>query len=197
MTAADHARDGEHDERGPRASDADSRDAERDETRTERLDRNWGDILQEVRVSLTGTQLIGGFLLAVAFQQRFTEMDAAQLALYLVLVALSGLATVLGLGVVAVHRAYFGKRVKDHVVRIGNRYLVAHLVVVALLVLGVTTLLFDWTLGRVAGAVALVAGAIGLALFWLVLPRLGMRRGEAGGRHGEVLAQADEVGRRA
>ncbi len=175
MTAADHARDGEHDGRGPGASDAHSRDAERDETRTERLDRNWGDILQEVRVSLTGTQLIGGFLLAVAFQQRFTEMDAVQLALYLVLVTLSGLATVLGLGVVAVHRAWFGKQVKDHVVRIGNRYLVAHLVVVALLVLGVTTLIFDWTVGRTAGVAALVVGALGLIAFWLVLPRLGMR----------------------
>ena len=92
----------------------------RDETPNERSDRHWNDILQELRVALTGTQLIGGFLLAVAFQQRFTELDAYQLTLYLTLVALAGLATVVGLAPVTLHRTLFGRRVKGRVVRIGG-----------------------------------------------------------------------------
>jgi Family of unknown function (DUF6328) len=144
----------------------------RDETPNERSDRNWSDILQELRVALTGTQLIGGFLLAVAFQSRFEELDSYQLALYLTLVALAGLATVVGLAPVTLHRTLFRHQVKERVVRTGNRLLVAHLVVVALLVVGVTGLIFDFAVSRAAGVTALVVGAIVVVLLWIVLPRL-------------------------
>jgi hypothetical protein len=144
----------------------------RDETPNERSDRNWNDILQELRVALTGTQLIGGFLLAVAFQPRFEDLDAYQLTLYLILVGLAGLATVIGLAPVTLHRTLFRRQVKERVVRTGNRLLIAHLVVVALLVVGVTSLIFDWALSRTAGIIALVIGAVVLVVFWIVLPRL-------------------------
>jgi Family of unknown function (DUF6328) len=144
----------------------------RDETPNERSDRNWNDILQELRVALTGTQLIGGFLLAVAFQPRFEDLDAYQLTLYLILVGLAGLATVIGLAPVTLHRTLFRRQVKERVVRTGNRLLIAHLVVVALLVVGVTSLIFDWALSRTAGIIALVVGAVVLVVFWIVLPRL-------------------------
>ena len=151
--------------------DADPSDG-RDETPNERSDRNWSDILQELRVALTGTQLIGGFLLAVAFQPRFVELDGYQLTLYLVLVSLAGLATVIGLAPVTLHRTLFRHQVKERVVRTGNRLLIAHLVVVALLVIGVTSLIFDFAVSRAAGAIALVVGAIVLVLLWIVLPRM-------------------------
>jgi hypothetical protein len=143
----------------------------RDETPTERSDRNWNDILQELRVALTGTQLIGGFLLAVAFQSRFEELDSYQLVLYLTLVTLAGLATVVGLAPVTLHRTLFQHQVKERIVRTGNRLLIAHLVVVALLVIGVTGLVFDFTVSRAAGVTALVVGAIVVVLLWIVLPR--------------------------
>ena len=151
--------------------DADPADG-RDETPNERSDRNWNDILQELRVALTGTQLIGGFLLAVAFQPRFDELDGYQLALYLTLVALAGLATVIGLAPVTLHRTLFRHQVKERVVRTGNRLLIAHLVVVALLVIGVTSLIFDFAVSRAAGVIAFVVGAIVLVLLWIVLPRM-------------------------
>ncbi|WP_291053049.1 DUF6328 family protein, partial [Herbiconiux sp.] len=42
----------------------------RDETENERLDRNWNELLQELRVIQTGTQILTGFLLAAVFQSR-------------------------------------------------------------------------------------------------------------------------------
>ena len=144
----------------------------RDETPNERSDRNWNDILQELRVALNGTQLIGGFLLAVAFQPRFDELDTYQLTLYLVLVSLAGLATVVGLAPVTLHRTLFRRQVKERVVRIGNRLLIGHLVVVALLVIGVSSLIFDWALSRTAGIIAMVVGVIVLLALWVALPRL-------------------------
>jgi len=146
----------------------------RDETPNERSDRNWNDILQELRVALNGTQLIGGFLLAVAFQPRFEELDGYQLTLYLILVTLAGLATVVGLAPVTLHRTLFRRRVKDRIVRTGNRLLIAHLIVVALLVIGVTGLIFDWSVSRAAGIIALVVGVIVLVALWVVLPRFDM-----------------------
>jgi hypothetical protein len=50
------------------------RDA-RSETETERLDRNWASLLQELRVAQTGVQLLTGFLLTLPFQQRFELLD--------------------------------------------------------------------------------------------------------------------------
>jgi len=38
----------------------------RSETPNQRLDRNWEELLQELRVAQTGTQLIAGFLLSSA-----------------------------------------------------------------------------------------------------------------------------------
>ena len=47
----------------------------RDETPTERPDRNRNDLLQELRVIQTGVQLLTGVLLTEPFQQRLTHID--------------------------------------------------------------------------------------------------------------------------
>ncbi|GAA1060471.1 DUF6328 family protein [Agromyces bracchium] len=146
---------------------------ERHETEAERYDRKFNDILQELRVVMTGTQLITGFLLAVAFQPKFAELDAQEVVLYLVLVILATTATMLGLAPVILHRQLSGKKQKDRVVRIANSLLLILLVVVSLVAAGVAMLIFDVTVNRQAGY---VAGAIALLLllaFWIVVPRIG------------------------
>ena len=47
--------------------DRDDRRDGRDETPYERADRNWNEMLQELRVLQTGAQILAGFLLALAF----------------------------------------------------------------------------------------------------------------------------------
>ena len=42
---------------------------------TERADRKWDDMLQELRVMQTGAQLTAGFLLTLPFQQKFADLD--------------------------------------------------------------------------------------------------------------------------
>ena len=70
-------------------SDAEWDRDQRNETPTERLDRNWTDLLQELRVVQTGVQLLTGFLLTLPFQQRFAELTTFGRVLYLVTVAAS------------------------------------------------------------------------------------------------------------
>lgn len=144
----------------------------RDETRIERADRNWDDILQELRVTLTGTQVITGFLLALAFQQRFTELSVAQVDLYLVLVGLAALSTALGIAPVILHRTFFRHPAKDHVVILGNRLLLAELIVVGLLAIGVTGFIFDVVIGGSAGIVAAAISTVVVLLLWVALPQI-------------------------
>ncbi|WP_053351293.1 DUF6328 family protein [Leucobacter musarum] len=146
------------------------------ETENQRADRNWNEILQELRVAQTGTQILGGFLLAVAFQPRFHDLDSFQLMWYLALVGLAGVAAVLGLAPVSLHRTYFGRGRKPEIVRLGGRLLIADLVVLALLAAGVTGLVFDFAVGRVAGIVALALGVLIVIALWSVLPRWVLRR---------------------
>src|SRR5690348_256999 len=94
---------------------------ERDETETERLDRKWNDLLQELRVMQTGAQLTAGFLLTLPFQTGFAKLDTFQRDLYLVLVLLAALTTTLILSAVAVHRGLSGEHVKERVVKTAHR----------------------------------------------------------------------------
>ena len=155
-------------------ADADPRDS-RDETDDERYDRNWNDLLQELRVTQTGTQILTGFLLALAFQQRFADLEDSQLSLYLVLVGLAGLCTVLGLAPVVLHRTFFNKRMKEHVVTMGNRLVLAEVVVVGLLAVGVTSFIFDFVVGHPAGIAAGVVSTVVVLLLWVLLPQLRRR----------------------
>lgn len=138
----------------------------RDESPDERADRNFSDILQELRVVLTGTQLISGFLLAVAFQSGFRELDADQVQHYLVLVAISALATLLGMTPVLVHRLHFQRRVKQQIVRLANVLLIATLAVVSILVIGVTSFIFEVVVSAAAGLWAAAGCAVVVALLW-------------------------------
>jgi len=153
----------------------------RDETESERLDRNWHEILQETRVVQTGTQILTGFLLAIVFQQRFSELNGYQLAVYLVLVCAAACATVLALTPVSMHRALFRRRAKKRLVETGSRLLVATLSLVLFTLSGTALLIFDIVAGHPAGFVAGgVVLTVGLTA-WFVLPglqRIRMRRTE-------------------
>ena len=139
--------------------DVDAHDG-RHETESERSDRNWSEILQELRVTQTGSQILSGFLLTVAFQERFAHLDTYQYSVYGVLVGLAALSTLLGLATVSLHRAQFHHHRKTAVVRWGSRLLAITITVVGILSAGVVLLIFDVVFGRgqgvIAGAVAVV-----------------------------------------
>lgn len=105
----------------------------RDETRNEQWDRQWDDLLQELRVMQTGTQIIAGFLLTLPFQPRFTELDQVATTLYIGNVLLAALATCLMLVPVAMHRELFGRQVKDRLVASGHTIVRIVLWLIALL----------------------------------------------------------------
>jgi hypothetical protein len=148
----------------------------RDETEAQRLDRNWNEMLQELRVTQTGTQILTGFLLTIPFQQRFAELDDTQRTIYLVLVAFAALATILALAPVSLHRALFRQGAKPEIVRWTNRLLMGTLACVALTLIGTSVLIFDVVVGLQAGIVAGVVTSVLTVLAWLALPSMTGRR---------------------
>ncbi len=151
----------------------------RNETPEERADRNWEELMQELRVMQTGTQILTGFLLAVAFQPRFADLDGFQRTLYVVLVLLAALATVLALTPVGLHRFLFAQRMKPELVRMADRILKANLGVIGLLTVGVTMLILDVAVSRTAAVAVAVAGVLLVAAMWIVLPAVVRRKRRA------------------
>ena len=142
------------------------------------MDRNWNEMLQELRVTQTGTQILTGFLLAIAFQSRFTELDQFQQTVYLTLVSAAVLTTALGLAPVNLHRVLFREHRKQLIVSVAHVLLRLTLLGVGAVLTGTVLLIFDLVLDRRSAVVA--ASVTGVVLTMIaVLPHI-LRRSRAG-----------------
>ncbi|GGN51878.1 membrane protein [Streptomyces albiflavescens] len=160
----------------------------RDETPLERADRNFSELLQELRVVQTGVQILFAFLLTLAFTPRFPSLDTVQRAVYVTTLLLSMLAAALFTAPAALHRALFQHNVKRVIVRVSSRLAHIGLYVLMLAFTGSVLLVVDVALGRGAG-IAAGAGTLVVCLgLWGLLPRLVQR----GVSPSEVRAEAPD-----
>jgi thiosulfate reductase cytochrome b subunit len=147
----------------------------RRETEDERLTRNLNELLQELRVTQTGVQILTGFLLTLPFSQRFDTLDGTQRNAYLAILAGSVVATGLIIAPVAFHRMLFRKGQRQWLVTAANRAARAGLLSLALTTSGVVWLVFDLvtdrTLADVAGGISLLFFALLWAVYPVVSPR--------------------------
>jgi len=155
------------------------RAARDDETPEQTLDRNWSELLQELRVVQTGVQLLTGFLLTLPFQQRFTTLDHVDTRLYLGSVAAAALATLLLVSPVPLHRILFRQHERAAMVTTAHWCALLGTLFLGVAVVGVTTLVFDVVAGRSAAVVvsAVVSGLV--VALWLLAPvvlRIAVRR---------------------
>jgi hypothetical protein len=142
----------------------------RDETEAERLDRNYGELLQEMRVVQTGVQILFAFLLTLAFTDRFTDISPVQRATYVVTLMAATAATAFLIGPVAFHRIVFRHSQKDDLVRTAHRMALAGLGCLLVAMVGAVLLILDVTLGQPAAAYFAVAVAAFFLLWWVVFP---------------------------
>ncbi|NNU27218.1 DUF6328 family protein [Isoptericola sediminis] len=148
----------------------------RPETAEQRSDRNWNELLQELRVLQTGVQILTGFLLILPFQARFADLDPFQHTVYLVDVLVCLVTSGLFIAPVAVHRGLFRRRLKLAVVSLGDRMTRFGLVLLAVALSATALLVFDVVVSRAVGLV--VGGAVAALLLglWGVLPVVVRRR---------------------
>lgn len=148
---------------------------ERGETEAQRIDRNWIELLQELRIVQTGGQVLTGFLLVVPFQDRFADISGGARALYLVILALTLASTVILLAPVMIHRAVFRSHRKDRVLRLSAALARAGLTILSVAMVGLVGLIFTLVAGPGWGGLAAVVMAALVAVMLFALP-LSVRR---------------------
>ena len=144
--------------------------ADRDETEAERADRNMQELLQELRVAVTGVQVLFAFLLAVPFAQGFQNVTAFQEKTYFVTLLLSASATAFLIAPSPYHRLNFAKRDKRHIVEMASRWAIIGIALLALAMVGAVMLITDYLFGDATVAIATGATFVMFLLLWFVLP---------------------------
>ncbi|MGW7068915.1 DUF6328 family protein [Streptomyces sp. NPDC054855] len=144
----------------------------RNETRFERADRNFAEILQELRVTQAGVQILFAFLLTLAFTERFPSLDTVQRSTYVATLLLAVLAAALFTAPAAVHRSLFGQHSKPLIVRVSSRLAGIGLAVLVFAVSGAVLLVVDVAVGRTGGIIASAATFVVCAGLWGLLPLL-------------------------
>lgn len=134
------------------------------------LNRNWNELLQELRVTQTGVQILTGFLLTVPFSARFGDLSSDQKVIYAVVLSGAVITTALVVAPVAIHRALFRRRRRLLIVETGDRLARVGLAFLAATVAGVLFLCLDLTLGRTVAFVGLVVTALILGGLWFIAP---------------------------
>ena len=126
----------------------------RGQTAEEVLDRNLAELLQEMRVAITGVQILFAFLLTLPFSARFEELGVFGTTVYAVTLLSTASATLVLIAPVSFHRTLFRQRRKEQLVAFADGSL---LVGLALLLLGIAAavlLVLDVVLGRWPAVVA-------------------------------------------
>lgn len=131
----------------------------------QRLDRQWNELLQEMRVMQTGVQVLTGFLLTIPFQQRFEKLTEVERWLYIAAVGLAVLATLFLIAPVAMHRVLFRRGERDRLLPRGHRCALIGLGLLAAAVAAAMTLIVDVVFNETAGW---LIGGVALVLFGLI-----------------------------
>ena len=140
------------------------------ETEAERADRNFGELLQELRVAQTGVQILFAFLLTMPLQARFQTFDHWERSVFIAALLFAAGATVCLIAPVAYHRALFARRLKHQVVLVASRFAVVGLGFLGLAITSAVDLVLDLVLGRAQALLVASGLALMLLLSWVVLP---------------------------
>lgn len=145
----------------------------------ERLDRNYVELLQELRVLQAGTQILFAFLLSLAFQSQFVGISEFERVVYVVTLVCGGLSTACFIAPAAFHRVVFRRGMKGDLLVATTRYVVLGMCFLFLAMTGAILLVLDFLIGLELAAVISAVLAICFLSMWVVAPMLA--RTEDGG----------------
>jgi hypothetical protein len=148
----------------------------RDEDPAKRWDRNYSELLQELRVAQTGVQILFAFLLTIPFSARFVEATGPfDHFVYVFTVVTTALAMALLVAPATHHRQMFRQGRKPELVVTSSRLAKVGLAVMLVSVMGAVYLVLDVVAG-LGWAAAIVGFLAALYVFlWYVVPRLNLK----------------------
>ena len=136
----------------------------------ERRNRQLDQLLQETRVIMPGVQVLFAFLLAVVFQQRFSQTTTFQRDVFLATILGATASTVCFIAPAAWHRVLFQQKDKRHIIKVANRFVISGLVLLALSMTFALVLVCDVVF---SGTTAVVVPALAFSTFgwfWFLAP---------------------------
>jgi predicted neutral ceramidase superfamily lipid hydrolase len=149
----------------------------REESKPQRLDRELGELLQELRVLLPGVQVLFAFLLTVPFTSRFETATQSEKALFLAALVCAALASVLLIAPSAFHRILFRERDKEWMIFASNGFVITGTAFLAIAMTCALFLVSEVIYGSTLAAA--VASGLGLTFLvvWYVVPLARRTRG--------------------
>jgi predicted membrane channel-forming protein YqfA (hemolysin III family) len=142
---------------------------DRDESNSERLDREHEQLFHELRSILPGAEVLFAFLLTIAFTERFRTLTDLQRNVYYTIFLLSATSLALLLAPTAFHRVRFRQSDKNAMLKLANREMIAAMALMSFSTTGVvfliTDLLFSSAVATIVGATLIVVMS---CLWWLV-----------------------------
>ncbi|MFI6266315.1 DUF6328 family protein [Micromonospora sp. NPDC051006] len=140
------------------------------ETEKQRWQRNFADLLQELRVAQTGVQILFAFLLTLPFSNGFTRTTEFQRDVYVVSLLAAAAATALIISPVAFHRALFRQGRKPELVRFAHRMATGGLAFMLIAMVSAVLLITDFVLDRPIAFVLSAVTGVWFLVFWVLLP---------------------------
>jgi hypothetical protein len=128
------------------------------------------ELLQEVRVAQTGTQILFAFLLGVPFTQRFGEVTSFQQTVYFGTLLAAAVASAFLIAPSAYHRILFRQKEKQFVIEAANVLIIVGLAFVALAMSGVILLITDLLYNETTTAIATAVIVLVFVVLWYVVP---------------------------
>ncbi len=164
----------------------------RSETGLERLDRNLQELTGELRVIVTGVQVLFAFLLIVPFDSGFAHVGSFERTVYFATLIFTALAGACVIAPSAEHRFLFRHDDKGYIVRVANRVVIAGLAFLAIAMCGCLLLVATKLFGALEGGVTVLCGALPFVLLWFVMPLWRRRRLDRDGVSPRPLAQVKD-----
>ncbi|MFI5895477.1 DUF6328 family protein [Actinoplanes sp. NPDC051513] len=140
------------------------------ETEKHRWDRNFGDLLQELRVAQAGVQILFAFLLTLPFSAGFPDASPFQRNVYVVALLSAAAAAAMLISPVAFHRALFRQGRKPELVRYAHRMVSGGLAFLLVSMVSSIFLIVDYLLSRPVAIVLGIMAALWFLVFWAGIP---------------------------
>lgn len=140
------------------------------ETQKHRWDRNFADLLQELRVAQTGVQILFAFLLTLPFSNGFGHISSFQKDVYVVALLAAAFAAAMIIAPVAFHRALFRQGRKPELVRYAHKMTTGGLVFTLVSMISCILLITDYLLNIVVATILTAATTVWFVIFWAAIP---------------------------
>ncbi len=135
------------------------------EDQHERLNREFTELLQEVRTAILGLQVLFVFLLRAPFSQNFSSISIWEEYVFYATLLCTALSAALLIAPAPHHRLLWRQHHREERIELGNRLIIAGLSFLALAMVGSVFLITEFLFGGIGAVVTTVS--VGLVVLWL------------------------------